>query len=236
MSERIVEIKNLRGGYKPGVDILNGIDLAIQAGEILGVIGLNGSGKSTLGKALVNLLPFQSGTVQFRGEDISHIGTDKLVKRGLKMMMQGGRVFGNLSVWQNLELAAQKELPHVIEQHKEEIPLLDKPAKELKSITADKLSGGQRLQLALAMTIAGNPRCIILDEPSAGLAPNSVDKMYELLHDIHQASGVTIILIEQNIAKAITFADRCILLNQGKITREFSSGDIKEVEKEMFNL
>lgn len=236
MSDTILEVSNLRGGYKAGVDILNGIDIRLGEGEILGVIGLNGSGKSTLGKALVNILPYQSGKIKLKGEDISLFTTDQLAERGMRMMMQGGRVFMNLSVWQNMELVTQKRLPDFIAQYAEKIPLFQKSIKELRSLTADKLSGGQRHQLALAMTIANDPTCIILDEPSAGLSPNSVNNMYDVLRDIHQASGITIILIEQNIAKAIEFADRSILINQGAIAREFTSGDIEEVEKEMFKI
>lgn len=236
MSDVILTIHNLRGGYREGIDILNGIDISLHQGEVLGVIGLNGSGKSTFGRALVNLLPHRNGEIVFNGIDISKRSTGDLAASGLKMMMQGGRVFTNLSVWHNLELSAKKNLPRFLEEFADEIPLLQHSAKELQSITADKLSGGQRHQLALAMTLADNPSCIILDEPSAGLSPASVNNIYAVLHDIHALSGVTIVLIEQNIAKAIEFSHRSVLINQGKIVREFTTGNLQEVESEMFNV
>lgn len=235
MSEVILKTQQLFGGYHPQINILNGIDISISSGEILGVIGLNGSGKSTFGRALVNLLPYRSGQVIFKGNDISNFFTNELSANGLKIMMQGGRVFLNLSIWQNLELAAQKQLTTFISSYSDMIPLLQKSLKDLKSITADKLSGGQRHQLALAMTLASKPSCIILDEPSAGLSPTSVNNMYTILRDIHDITGITIVLIEQNIAKAIEFAHRSILINQGKIVKEITNGNIAEVEYEMFN-
>ena len=236
MSDVILTIHNLRGGYREGIDILNGIDISLHQGEVLGVIGLNGSGKSTFGRALVNQLTHSNGEIVFNGIDISKRSTGDLAASGLKMMMQGGRVFTNLSVWHNLELSAKKNLPRFLEEFADEIPLLQHSAKELQSITADKLSGGQRHQLALAMTLADNPSCIILDEPSAGLSPASVNNIYAVLHDIHALSGVTIVLIEQNIAKAIEFSHRSVLINQGKIVREFTTGNLQEVESEMFNV
>lgn len=237
MSDLILEVKDLRGGYRPRVNILNGVSISLHPGEILGVIGLNGSGKSTFGRALVNLLPYRDGSVFFKGEDVTNLTTDKLASSGLKMMMQGGRVFMNLSVWHNLELSAgKKAVKDFVEEYADEIPLLKKPTKELKSLWADKLSGGQRHQLALAMTIATKPDCVILDEPSAGLSPASVNNMYAVLRDIHKSSGITIVLIEQNIAKAIEFSDRSVLINQGRIVKEFTSRDVAEVEAEMFRI
>lgn len=236
MSDLILEVRSLHGGYEPTVNILNGIDLCLKGGEILGVIGLNGSGKSTLGRALVNALPYESGSILFRGKSLLKMSTDQIASQGVKMMMQGGRVFMNLSVWQNIELGASANPEEFIKQYADKIPLFNKSVKELKNLTADKLSGGQRHQLALAMTIASRPSCIILDEPSAGLSPQSVEAMYEILHDIHKESGMTIILIEQNISKALSFADRSILINQGKIVHELASGNLEEVEKLMFNI
>ena len=237
MSEMILETKDLRGGYRPGVNILNGVSISLHSGEILGVIGLNGSGKSTLGRALVNLLPYREGTLSFKGEDVTGLTTDRLASSGIKMMMQGGRVFMNLSLWHNLELSAGKNvIKGFVEEYAEQIPLLRRPTKELKSLWADKLSGGQRHQLALAMTIATKPDCVILDEPSAGLSPASVNNMYSVLRNIHESSGITIVLIEQNIAKAIEFSDRSVLINQGRIVKEFTSRNVSEVETEMFKV
>ena len=106
MSE-ILKINNLWGGYKEGVDILRGISMEVQQGEAVGIIGLNGSGKSNFGKAIMNMIPFRKGEIIFKGEDITSLTTSQLAHRGISIMQQGGKVFPNLSVWENLQLATQ---------------------------------------------------------------------------------------------------------------------------------
>jgi ABC-type branched-subunit amino acid transport system ATPase component len=115
------------------------------------------------------------------------------------------------------------------------IPILGCEEKWMKKMMADKLSGGQRHQLALAMTLATDPSLVVLDEPSAGLSPKAVDEMYVMLTKMQEKMGLSIILIEQNISKAIGFCDRCLLINQGKVEKEFTSKEITEVEKVMFS-
>ena len=164
------------------------------------------------------------------------IPTDALALNGIAIMQQGGQVFRELSVYENLQIA----FGHIKDQSfKEElrtiIPLLALPESELKVKMADKLSGGQRHQLALAMTLAQRPRLVILDEPSAGLSPKSVESMYNILETVRKNMSVSIILIEQNINKAIHFCDRSLLIQQGVIAKEFCNKDINEVESVMFN-
>lgn len=237
MSE-ILKINNLWGGYKEGVDILRGISLEVQQGEALGIIGLNGSGKSTFGKAIMNMIPFRKGEIIFEGEEITSLTTNQLSHRGISIMQQGGKVFGNLSVWENLQLAGlgnkvQSSMPNV--QLAELIPLLQRPKRDLQHLMADKLSGGQKHQLSLAMTLASSPRLVILDEPSAGLSPKAVEEMYEMLCAIRKKFVTTIILIEQNIAKAIDFCNRSILIQQGGVSKVFVSNAISDIEQVMFN-
>lgn len=212
MSE-LLKINNLWGGYQEGVDILRGISMEVQQGEVVGIIGLNGSGKSTLGKSIMNMIPFRRGEILFDGEDITALSTSQLTHRGISIMQQGGKVFRNLSVWDNLLLADQGRASQLAEL----IPLLQRPKKDLQHLMADKLSGGQKHQLSLAMTLATNPRLVILDEPSAGLSPKAVEEMYQMLCDVRSKLNVTIILIEQNIAKAIGCCDYSILLQHGVI-------------------
>ena len=235
MSE-ILKINNLWGGYKEGVDILRGISMEVQQGEAVGIIGLNGSGKSTFGKAIMNMIPFRKGEIFFEGEDITSFTTSQLSHRGISILQQGGKVFQNLSVWENLQLAAQgsnSQFSILNSKLEEVIPLLQRPKKELQHLMADKLSGGQKHQLSLAMTLANNPRLVILDEPSAGLSPKAVEEMYTMLCAIKEMLSITIILIEQNVAKAMEFCNSCFLLAQGT----FINKDIKELaelEKIMF--
>ncbi len=230
-----LEIKGLRGGYMPELDILNGIDLTVSQGEAVGIIGLNGSGKSTLGKAVMNMLPFRKGTVIFDGRDIAPYSTDELARQGMAIMLQGGQVFKNLSAWENLSLAfGDKPDKAYLDSLASLIPLLALGEKKLRSMRADKLSGGQRHQLALAMTLARQPRLVILDEPSAGLSPKSVDNMYSILTAVRNNLGVTVILIEQNINKAIGFCDKCLMLEQGHIAHILENKNISEIESLMF--
>ena len=237
MSE-ILKINNLWGGYQEGVDILRGISMEVQQGEAVGIIGLNGSGKSTFGKAIMNMIPIRRGQIIFEGEDITALTTSQLSHRGISIMQQGGRVFPNLSVWDNLQLAAQAgNSKFKIQNSKleEVIPLLRQSKKDLQRLMADKLSGGQKHQLSLAMTLATNPRLVILDEPSAGLSPIAVEEMYQMLRAVRETLGITIILIEQNIAKAVEFCEKSILIVQGLIVHIFGYQAVKEIEKIMFN-
>jgi len=228
MSE-ILKINNLWGGYKEGVDILRGISMEVQQGEAVGIIGLNGSGKSTFGKAIMNMIPIRKGEIIFEGEDITSITTNQLAHRGISIMQQGGKVFPNLSVWDNLQLAGQGRSAQLAEI----IPLLQKPKSQLQHLMADKLSGGQKHQLSLAMTLATSPRLVILDEPSAGLSPKAVEEMYQILHNLITKLNVTIILIEQNIAKAVDFCDQSVMIQQGIIKHVLSNDNIEQI---MFNL
>lgn len=233
---QVLEIHNVRGGYIPELDILQGIDLVLNEGDVVGVLGLNGSGKSTLGKAIMNMIPRREGEIRFCGKSITSLTTHELAMQGIAIMQQGGQVFTTMSVWENLQLAfGDVQDREYIVQLQEIVPLLARPKKELQHTMADKLSGGQRHQLALAMTLARRPKLAILDEPSAGLSPKSVEEMYKILQQVRERLGVTILLIEQNIAKAIDFCDRSILLSQGTIAHEFIDGSITDVEKIMFN-
>lgn len=237
MSE-ILKINNLWGGYKEGVDILRGISMVVQQGEAVGIIGLNGSGKSTFGKAIMNMIPIRKGEIFFEGEDITSLTTSQLSHRGIAIMQQGGKVFPNLSVWDNLQLAGQGgngQWSMLDGKLSEVIPLLQRPKKELQYLMADKLSGGQKHQLSLAMTLATNSRLVILDEPSAGLSPIAVEEMYSMLYAMRDNLGVGIILIEQNVAKTIEFCNRSLMLQLGELlVTEAPVTDICTAEKLMF--
>ena len=233
MSE-LLKVSGLWGGYKEGVDILRGIDMTVQEKEAVGIIGLNGSGKSTLGKAIMNMIPFRKGTIEFDGEDITDLSTCELARKGLAIMQQGGQVFQNLSIWENLEIAFANGSS--LEQIRDIIPLLQRSKRELQYQMADKLSGGQKHQLALAMALATEPKLVILDEPSAGLSPRAVEEMYGILRLMRERTRVTIILIEQNVAKASSFCDYSFLIQQGLVIKKFERSDLREIEKEIFIL
>ena len=228
----MLRITNLKGGYIKGHNILKELNLEINQGEAVGIIGLNGSGKSTLGKAIMNILPFREGGILFNGTDIALKTTQELSELGIAFFMQGGIVFDELSVWENLLISSENE-DRIIEIQKYFI-LLAATKKQLKKTRADKLSGGERHQLALAMCLLKNPAFLILDEPSAGLSPKVVNAMYLTLEAIRKEKNITILLIEQNVAKAIEFCDSVNLLREGKIENQFKNKDLKEIELIMF--
>ena len=226
----LLEIKGLSGGYEPGVNILQGIDLTVAKGEVVGIIGFNGSGKSTLGKAVMNLVPYRKGEIIFDGHHVEDKSTHELAQLGIALMHQGGVVFPNLSVWQNLQMAVETQNLASLQSI---FPLLQKPKKELMRTMADRLSGGQRHELALAMTLARQPKLIILDEPSAGLSPKAVEEMYGMLEEIRKASNVTTVLIEQNVKRTVEFCRRCVMMSQGMILEEYTNKI--EIENRLFN-
>lgn len=238
----LLEIKGLYGGYEKDVNILQGIDLTVAEGEAVGIIGLNGSGKSTLGKAVMNLIPYRSGSIVFDGQPIGDLSTHELAQLGIALMHQGGAVFPNLSVWQNLQLALGSVSCTAEAQNfvslQSVIPLLQKSRKELMRTMADKLSGGQRHELALAMTLSRRPKLVILDEPSAGLSPKAVEEMFGMLEKVRKQLGVTVLLIEQNVTRAVVFCERCVMLGQGRVAKEFvgESMEISSIEYLLFNL
>lgn len=235
MSGLAIRVDNLTGGYIPHVNILHGISLSVEAGEAVGVLGLNGSGKSSFAKALINTLPYRTGALSLFGEDVSSLSTEELANIGIRMMFQGGQVFRTLSAWDNLCLVIGKEIEMLMEKMSPLIPLLSRGEDWLKGTMADKLSGGERHQLALAMVLATSPKILILDEPSAGLSPKAVHEIYDLLERIREQGEISIILIEQNVSKAVGYCNRCVLMQQGQIACSFERGDLKAIEELMFS-
>lgn len=228
----LLTISGLKGGYKEGVEILQGIDMSVNEGETVGIIGLNGSGKSTLGKAIMNMIPFREGEIKWMGQSVTGLSTHELTRRGLAIMQQGGQVFPTLSVWENLELAFSGSGKEAFEQIRTIVPLLQRPRRDLQHQMADRLSGGQKHQLALAMTLATEPRLVILDEPSAGLSPKAVEEMYTILQTLREEMKVTIILIEQNVSKAVGYCDCSILIQTGQVVA--TTLDVEKAEEIMF--
>jgi ABC-type branched-subunit amino acid transport system ATPase component len=248
----ILQIHNLTGGYTQGHDILQGVDLEVKEGDSIGIIGLNGSGKSTFAKALMNILPYRKGKLFFNDVDISKKSTQELSQLGIALFMQGGRVFDELSVWDNLSIAANSNKKMV--DINNFIVSLSFANKRLTSMRADKLSGGERHQLALAMCLLQQPSLLILDEPSAGLSPVAVTEIYQTLDLFRTKMQLTTILIEQNVSKAVDFCSSVNMLRDGKIAYCSASmfslanppkngeamhspeNQLKEIENLMFNL
>ena len=240
MTEELLRITDLTGGYEKDSPVLKGISLTLPKGRVLGVIGLNGSGKSTFGKALMNLLPYRSGEIVFGGSPVEDKSTNELSALGIVIMHQGGVVFRNLSVRDNLRLAYGTREAVSGELLESLLSLMPgkRDRRQLMRMWVDKLSGGERQLLALEMALAREPKLLILDEPSAGLSPSSVESVYEDLAKVREKHPeMSMIVIEQNVAKAQSFCDECVLLEQGRIGKVFrrDGSDLQSIENSLFN-
>ncbi|MEA3457199.1 MAG: ATP-binding cassette domain-containing protein [Candidatus Thermoplasmatota archaeon] len=232
----LLELKNIKGGYTANNNVLRGINLSIGENEAIAIFGQNGSGKSTLAKAIFNMLPYLSGQIYLNNDLLNHIPTEKLGKHGIVFLMQGGPVFPHLTVDENLEIAGDGLSKSEFDRRKNEIGyyfyLLRKDDNGRRKMEASYLSGGEKQQLALAMVLMKKPRLLILDEPSAGLSPENVKKLYETLSKIRNKENASILLIEQNVQFAFEFSDRVALLSQGII--EKSNVSMDEIEENYF--
>jgi len=213
----ILRITGLHAGYGAG-DILKGIDLALPRKEIVTIIGPNGSGKSTLAKTLAGLLPARAGTIELDGRSLNELGAPKRVLAGISYVPQEYNVFRNLTVLENLKIArefmgANGKAARGLDDGLEELfPELPKHYR----IAAGNLSGGQRQMLAFACALAGRPKLLILDEPSAGLSPILTREVFERVERVNR-SGVSILMIEQNAIEALRISQSCVVLNGGRV-------------------
>jgi len=210
----LLEVSGLVGGYVPEVDILNGVDLTLNQGELAGIIGPNGAGKSTLVKAIFGFVKIRAGSVVFDGEDITGAPAHELVARGMGYVPQRSNVFPSLTVEDNLRMglflnmsAWEDRLQAVTEM----FPFLKKRSGQ----KAGLLSGGERQMVALGRALMMSPRVLLLDEPSAGLAPMAQDSVFEKVREIAN-TGVSIVMVEQNARRCLAISDRGYVLDQGR--------------------
>jgi branched-chain amino acid transport system ATP-binding protein len=214
MTEPLLTVQDLVGGYVPEVDILKGVNLSLQQGELVGIIGPNGAGKSTLVKAIFGLLKPRSGTVTFQGNDITGWPTHELVSRGMGYVPQRANVFPSLSVEDNLRMGLYLNMeawPERFETITTMFPLIQRRRQQ----RAKFLSGGERQMLAFGRALMTEPSVLLLDEPSAGLSPIVQDQVFGKIKEI-AASGVSIVLVEQNARHCLGIADRGYVLDQGR--------------------
>src|SRR3972149_205764 len=210
----MLEVENLTSGYVM-VQILWGVSFKIKEKEIVCIIGPNGAGKTTLVKTIIGLLPAKSGAIRFKGENIEKLPPYEIVKRGVTLIPEGREIFPRMTVDENLRLGAYT-------------------IKEKEKVLAQTMSGGEQQMLVIGRSLMSNPKLLILDEPSLGLAPIIVEKVLDTLQKINE-DGVTILLVEQNIRDSLNIANRAYVLEEGKIIiegegRELLSNDhIKEV-------
>ena len=214
MSEPLLRVDDLVGGYIPEVDILKGVNLTLQQGELVGIIGPNGAGKSTLVKAIFGLLKVRSGTVTYRGDNITGMPTHELVSKGVGYVPQRANVFPSLSVEDNLRMGLYLNMGAWSERS-EAITAMFPIIQRRRGQRAKYLSGGERQMLAFGRALMTEPSVLLLDEPSAGLSPIVQDQVFEKIKEI-AASGVSVILVEQNARHCLGIADRGYVLDQGR--------------------
>jgi branched-chain amino acid transport system ATP-binding protein len=225
MAAPLLELKRLRVAYG-GIQAVKGIDLSVAEGELVCLIGANGAGKTTTLKGITGLQPVKSGTIHYAGEDITGRPAFQLVRKGLAMVPEGRGVFGALTIEENLAMGAyaRKDRPGIrrdIERVFDLFPRL----RERRSQTAGTLSGGEQQMLAMARALMSQPKLLLLDEPSMGLAPLMVQKVFETVLTI-SGEGVTILLIEQNAKLALEVASRGYVMESGEVTLH---GDAKKL-------
>lgn len=222
-----IEVRDVTAGYIPDVPILNGVSLSVAAGSIVTVIGPNGSGKSTLLKAIVGAVPLSRGEVSIDGKSLAGVPMyRRSLGHSLAYVPQLDNVFGPLTVQENLELGAVRLSRADRRQRIRELIELYPTLGERLSQRADSQSGGERQVLAIARALMTRPRHLLLDEPSAGLSPVMVERVFGMLTALRDRDGVTILLIEQNAVQSLAVSDRGLVLVAGQVVLEAPAAEL----------
>ena len=213
----LLQVKNLKVAYG-GIQAVKGVDFEVHEGELVSLIGSNGAGKTTTMKAITGTLPINDGDIEYLGQSIKGKGAWDLVKKGLVMVPEGRGGFARMTITENLQMGAyirndKAGIAADIEKMFTIFPRL----RERKDQLAGTMSGGEQQMLAMGRALMSQPKVLLLDEPSMGLSPIMVDKIFEVVRDVYQL-GVTILLVEQNASRALAIADRGYVMESGLIT------------------
>lgn len=220
----MLTVEGLRSRYGR-IEVLHGLDLHIENGEIVTVVGANGAGKTTLLRCLSGVQPVSSGAITFRGEALTTVPAYKRLSRGLAQSPEGRQIFTNLSVEENLRLGAFLYSDERVDRDMEDAFQMFPILREKRNLAAGGLSGGQQQMLAMARALMGRPSCLLLDEPSMGLAPIIVQQIFDVISGLN-ALGVTVLLVEQNAFGALRIADRGYVMETGSITMQGPAAEL----------
>jgi branched-chain amino acid transport system ATP-binding protein len=226
MTDRLLAIEALHAHYGKS-HILRGVDLSIAAGEVVGLLGRNGAGRSTLLKSVMGLVPVSAGRVTMAGREVTNLRPYEVARHGLGLVPEERAIFGNLSVEENLQMGEQPRRADApfwsVEQMYDYFPRL----KERRGVDAGHLSGGEQQMLTICRTLLGNPKLMLVDEPTEGLAPKIVDVIEEVIRDIHRR-GVAVLLVEQKLTIALKVSSRVCVMGHGRIVFEGTPAGLED--------
>ena len=224
MAETLLKVQGLQVAYG-GIQAVKGVDMEVREGELVTLIGSNGAGKTTTMKAITGTQPLNGGDIQYLGKSIRGQGPWDLVKQGLAMVPEGRGVFTRMTITENLLMGAYIRNDGAIADDIERIFGIFPRLRERKDQLAGTMSGGEQQMLAMGRALMSRPRVLLLDEPSMGLSPIMVDKIFEVVRDVY-AQGVTVLLVEQNASRALAIADRGYVMDSGLITMSGAGKDM----------
>ena len=225
MAATLLKVKGLKVAYG-GIQAVKGVDFEVHEGELVSLIGSNGAGKTTTMKAITGILPINDGDIEYLGKSIRGQGPWDLVKQGLAMVPEGRGVFARMTITENLQMGAyiRSDKANILADIDKVFTIFPR-LKERKDQLAGTLSGDEQQMLAMGRALMSRPKVLLLDEPSMGLSPIMVDKIFEVVRDVY-AQGVTILLVEQNASRALAIADRGYVMESGIVTM---NGPAKEM-------
>ena len=224
----LLKVTGLKVAYG-GIQAVKGVDFEVHEGELVSLIGSNGAGKTTTMKAITGILPINDGDIEYMGKSIRGQGPWDLVKQGLAMVPEGRGVFSRMTIVENLQMGAyiRNDKADVLADIDKVFTIFPRLT-ERRDQLAGTLSGGEQQMLAMGRGLMSRPKVLLLDEPSMGLSPLMVDKIFEVVRDVY-AQGVTVLLVEQNASRALAIADRGYVMDSGLVTM---SGDAKVMLKD----
>jgi branched-chain amino acid transport system ATP-binding protein len=224
MANTLLKVTGLKVAYG-GIQAVKGVSFEVSEGELVSLIGANGAGKTTTLKAITGIQPAVGGDIEYLGKSIKGQGPWDLVKQGLVMVPEGRGTFTRMTITENLQMGAYVRIDKEVDADIDKVFTIFPRLKERRHQLAGTMSGGEQQMLAMGRALMAKPKVLLLDEPSMGLSPIMVDKIFEVVNDIHQR-GTTVLLVEQNASRALQLASRGYVMDSGEVTM---SGDAKQL-------